>query len=191
MMRKSNRSTRELIWPLMLAVGLTSSCLASNPPQEAKSGYRGVHLEANHSYGLLGEPVHIRFTVTNDTQAPIIVESEEKPMLDLQVVGVANKRVYQSWAALHPDQALHRVEWQPGESKVLEMDWIPTPEGASHIVGLDGQLNQGSELVQGASVCTTVWGDVSGALRTVTDWLPTDKALDHPGAQSLGTDTHI
>ncbi len=103
-----------------------------------------LKLETNRSQAHVGEPVQIRYTVTNTGTRTQVVESNDKPAMDI-VVKVMGDGNLQVWSVEHPDQVVHRLEWQPGESKTIEWAWTPKPgdiyDGAYHAVGVSGFLN--------------------------------------------------
>jgi len=123
--------------------------------QSAKAGYGGLGLaiQTDRSRGGVGEPVHIRFTVTNSSNQIKILDSKDTPVLDAVVMELPSRQVLLSWAALHPDQDTYHLELSPGESKVLEMVWTPTQEEYNQgmKVFIAGLLSINSQVVQSAT----------------------------------------
>lgn len=114
-----------------------------------------LKLETNRSQAHVGEPVQIRYTVTNTGTRTQVVESNEKPAMDIvvEVLGDGNLQV---WSIEHPDKVTHRLEWQPGESKIIEWSWTPKEGdvnvGSRHDVGVGSILNWHPQVSQFASV---------------------------------------
>lgn len=110
----------------------------------------GLKLEADHSFGQFNKPIYLRFTATNETAQVYVIESKDLPVLDVTVTDAASKRILQSWSAEHPQQAAQRVEWQPHETKLLELTWIPTESSnqCGQYVDLRGVLSEGAKIVQ-------------------------------------------
>lgn len=117
--------------------------------------YLYLTFESDRAKAQIGEPVLMRFTVTNTGKQPIVLESKDKPVMDI-VVRVAGGGVLLSWSERNPHQIAHRMEWRPGESKVIELVWIPKQDdvyvGAYHDVFLSGILNDDSIPLQGVGV---------------------------------------
>lgn len=106
-----------------------------------------LKLESNQSRAHVGEPVQIRFTITNTDREPIEIESKNAPVMDIYVEVVGDGPLL-TWSGLFPDQVSHRLRWQPGESKVIELTWIPKPgdiyDGEYHDIYLTGSLTRES-----------------------------------------------
>jgi hypothetical protein len=116
-----------------------------------------MELYADRSRARVDEPIQIRFTITNRGQRHIVVESPTTPVMDIVILGVGDQ-VLASWSSKNPEKISHRLEWKPGESKVLEWVWIPTQAdyeaGAYYLpwrrVYASGRLYTNSKLVQSA-----------------------------------------
>jgi hypothetical protein len=114
-----------------------------------------LQIQSNRSKAQVGLPIQIQFTITNTDQSYIVVESTDTAVLDIvvQVVGGPNLFV---WSSQNPDKIAHRLEWKPGESKTIELIWIPRPEdiasGYYKDVFLGGLLYKDGEILQGANV---------------------------------------
>jgi hypothetical protein len=102
-----------------------------------------------------GQPVHIRFSVTNEGSRDWVLESPDTPVMDI-VVDVVGGENLLTWSSQNPDKVAHRLEWKPGESKTIEWVWIPKEEdiavGYYKNVAIVGRLSSGSKSVQNASV---------------------------------------
>lgn len=114
-----------------------------------------LKLETNRSQAHVGEPVQIRYTVTNTGTRTQVVESNDKPAMDI-VVKVMGDGNLQVWSVEHPDKVTHRLEWQPGESKTIEWAWTPKEGdiliGGDHDVFLTGIVYRNSQSLQAAGV---------------------------------------
>ena len=118
--------------PLALLCGLCYLvgilCHIVNLPQSKSvydefSGTKGT-LWSNKSYYEEGEPIHIRFTVENTSDEPILLEKEEVPVVDIDIHThpPSATRLYR-WSEMNPDEAalLHQLELQPGEKYEIEL----------------------------------------------------------------------
>ncbi|MBI5033543.1 MAG: hypothetical protein HZB51_23725 [Chloroflexi bacterium] len=111
-------------------------------------GYLLLRIRVDHSEKPClksGDSLNISFTVTNEGQKPVVHESKDKPVLNLTIVESPSMEIVSSWADQNPDKLQHRVEWQPGESKTLNLKWqIPQKEYAHQeliITGLVSETN--------------------------------------------------
>lgn len=88
-----------------------------------------------------GELLDIQFTVTNEgqTRRLEVLESKDQPVMDVTIREYTSMKPVYSWAVQNPSQVQHRVEWQPGESKTINVKWqLPQKEYAHqnlHIIG--------------------------------------------------------
>jgi hypothetical protein len=122
-----------------------------------------LDFEANRKQAHVGEPVSMRFTVTNTGQRPLVYETPDEAVMDItvQVVGGETLLV---WSQQNPDKVSHRLEWQPGESKVIEWTWTPKPgdiyTGDYHDVFLTGLLRSNIQFLNASSgvrICASIW----------------------------------
>ena len=114
-----------------------------------------LKIEANRSQIRAGDSVQIRFTITNDGKQPVTIESTDIPVLDITVRDFKSKQLLLSWATQNPDKVSYRVEWKPGESKVLELVWTALAEPSyipGQLVHISGGLNVNGKLIQAAGV---------------------------------------
>ena len=130
----------------------------STQPQKAfaKLDDLGLIFESDHSWLKVGETVHMRFTITNNGSRTWVVESKNFPVLDIIVQDVNSGQLLLSWSAQNPDKVSHRVEWKPGESKMLELTWTAAESNFGHLVHTGGLLLQNSGINQSASVSVCV-----------------------------------
>ncbi|MBI5033544.1 MAG: hypothetical protein HZB51_23730 [Chloroflexi bacterium] len=126
-----------------------------------------LKVESNRSQAHVGEPVLIRFTVTNTGQKPDTVESADQPVMDI-IVRVVGGETLLTWSEQNPDKVSHHLEWQPGESKVIELTWTPKEGdvyiGATHNIFLTGLLYWGPGRSQSAGVTICASSICRGAL---------------------------
>lgn len=143
-----------LVLLLCLAILASGCSIYGNPPavNETSRGQFLMKIEVDHSSAKVGEPVHIRLTTTNDGQQPYVVESKDRPVLDIVVKEVNSDKISFSWAAQNPDKVLNHIEWKPGESIVIETVWIPPQEENGELQHLAGFLSINSEVVQSAGI---------------------------------------
>ncbi|MBI5649413.1 MAG: hypothetical protein HZC40_03035 [Chloroflexi bacterium] len=91
----------------------------------------------------MNEPVQMRFGVVNTGKETFVLESKNSPVMDI-VVSEAGGGAFLSWSTQNPDKVSYRIEWKPGESKVIELTWIPKPGdiyiGARRDIDLVGTL---------------------------------------------------
>ncbi len=129
----------------------------ANPQQIDRAKYDTLllTLQADRSQVRAGETVHMRFTIANEGNHTWVIESSDTPVLDITVRDFNSKQLLHSWAAQNPDKISHRVEWKPGEVKVLELVWTALTESPyvpGQRVHLSGALNENGSLRQAASV---------------------------------------
>jgi hypothetical protein len=114
-----------------------------------------LRLYANRLQARVGEPVQIRFTVINDGKESWVLESPDTPVMDI-VVDVVGGPQLLAWSDQNPDKVAHRLEWKPGETKVIEWVWIPREEdiavGYYHDVFIYGYVTSVSMGAQSAGV---------------------------------------
>jgi len=152
---KIRRACGTILFILLGMISLQTACTPLiDMGSTHTSGIDSLVLEfySNRSWLKVGESVHLDFTVTNTGKRFIVVESKDKPVLDIIVQDMPSRQVLLSWAAQNPDKALHRVEWQPGESKAMELVWTAPQEEYGRLIFLGGLLNENSKIAQSANV---------------------------------------
>jgi len=140
--------------PIFLTAILLLSQTSCSESQSATASYFGgleLKLEANRSSLKSGESVYIRFTTTNTGSRPIVIDSQDTPVLDIIVEEVPSRHRLASWSDRNPDKVSHRVEWKPGESKVMELTWTYSGKASPYADSV-GLLNGNSRVLQAASV---------------------------------------
>jgi len=142
---------------ILLVLSTALVLTACNAGLRHTSGIDSLILElyANRSHARVGEPIQMQFVITNRGRNHIIIESPDTPVMDIIVEVVAGPELL-SWSAQNPDKVAHRLELKPGESKIVELIWIPRQEdiyiGAFRDVFLTGLLNKDGKIVQSAGV---------------------------------------
>jgi len=115
----------------------------------------GLQLEANSLQARVGEPVHVSFKVENTREHVKVIESQATPVIDIVVQG-EDRQVLLTWSSQNPDKVSHRIEWKPGETKIIELTWVPKQEdlrfGYYYNIYLGGILNQDSKIVQSTTI---------------------------------------
>ncbi len=144
-----------LIWQAGCTL-LGDSGLASG----ADSGVLHLGVSSNYSRVKPGNNVRIRFGVRNKGNETIVLESPDTPVMDIRVKVVGGPELL-TWSSQNPDKVSHRIEWKPGESKVIELTWLVRQEdvtyGHPYDIDLAGFLNSNSKSIQaaGISVCAS------------------------------------
>lgn len=110
-----------------------------------------LKIESDRSSLKSGESMHIRFTTTNTGSRSIIIDSQDTPVLDIVVEEVPSRQRLASWSDRNPDKVSHRVEWKPGESKVMELTWTYSGKASPYADSV-GLLSGNSRMLQAASV---------------------------------------
>gem|GEM_PF-6565854 len=144
---------------ILLSLVTQTGCDSSRVGLRASALAYPLQLEfyADRSRAVVGEPIHIRFTVTNihQQQRSWVEESPDTPVMDISVKVVGGPRLL-AWSDQNPDKVAHRLEWKPGEVKVIEWVWIPKQEdiasGYYQDVFLTGLLYSDSKIIQSAGV---------------------------------------
>ncbi len=130
--------------------------LASCGGQSAVAGYDnlGLTLQVDQTRGELGRPVHITFTITKFKQGNYdvgVIESGSEPVMDI-FVGYADSP-YALWSEQQPIGTIpHRLDLKIGESKTIQMTWVPDQRADDKPIGIEGILNRGGEKVQSAGL---------------------------------------
>lgn len=113
-------------------------------------------ISADRCYAEPGDPVRIRFTVVNHGDETEVLESEEKPILDIKVRYYRGSDEILWWWSegreITPE--MRRLELASGESKTIQMTWIPS-KGYGPWIQLLGVFNDqyGEHRKYGVDVC--------------------------------------
>ena len=137
-------------WVLIAVMAaLVTACgrLWSRPVSETRgSGNLVLTLFVSKSLPYVGEPVKIRYTVKNPTDQTEVIQLEEKqePVMDILIGfarGEGRTRLYWSdGREITPE--MRRLELAPGESKTIEMTWVPDETAEGWIVTVLGILHR-------------------------------------------------
>lgn len=142
---------RRLYQLALIAVmaALVTACgpLWSRPVSETwGSGNLDLTLFVSKSLPNVGEPVKIRYTVKNPTDQTEVIQLEEKqePVMDIVIgfgPGGGRTRIYWSdGREITPE--MRRLELAPGESKIIEMTWVPDETAEGWPVRVSGILHR-------------------------------------------------
>lgn len=143
---------------LVLEVALLlCGCVSQPQGVVAKSNYDtlGLWLESDHTRAQPGSSIQIRYTVKNMGERAWILESQDTPVMDIVVDVVGGTELF-ALSAQSPDKVAHRLEWKPGETKILELTWVPKQEelraGYYYNIYISGLLYQDSKIVQSTTI---------------------------------------
>lgn len=142
---------------IVLLIGQTGCTLFGNSQLASGADYGPLHLGVSSNYSRIqpGNNLRIRFGVRNNSNETIILESPGTPVMDIRVKVVGGPELL-TWSSQNPDKVSHRIEWKPGESKVIELTWLVRQEdvayGHPYYIDLAGFLNSESKLLQAAGV---------------------------------------
>jgi hypothetical protein len=146
---------------LVVSIVLTlTACKMENTglSQTTSINHLFLTFNSNHSRVRVGDTVQMRFTITNRDQQPIVIESRDRPVLDI-LIAPAGGDVIRSWSTENPDKVSHRVEWKPSESKTLEFVWNVTEEDRlSPLIYLIGTIHIDPNIEQSAYVTVCLEG---------------------------------
>lgn len=149
------RIPRGTILIALVVLLMQSACLPALSHTEVYHTYLLLRIDVDRSRAKTGEAIHIRFTTRNTGSEPIILESPTTPVMDVVVVLGSGPDLL-SWSTQNPDKVQHRLEWKPGETKIIEWVWIPRPEdiafGYYQNAYLSGRLYQNGRIIQSAGV---------------------------------------
>lgn len=111
---------------LILFALLLSSCLHNAVSSSGVGGNIGVNMWVSSNCVQPGDTVHLRATATNLGKRTWIVDLKDQPVFDIVLeydTVVGRRKIRWSDGKLLSD--LTRLELEPGESKTIQMDWIP------------------------------------------------------------------
>ena len=131
----------ERLMVLLTIVSLLAGCRPVKPVSHTARSGDGILTEmwGSKDCVVAGETVHLRATATNRGTEPFAVDLHDQPVLDIWVSGLVEGKgaILQRWSEgkpLTPD--VTGLALNPGQSKTLEMDWIPAAavSGPAHAV---------------------------------------------------------
>jgi len=135
----------------------TGCTLFGNSGLDSGAEYGPLHLgfSADRARVKVGESVKMRFGVRNNGNETFTIESKDTPVMDIIAEVVGGPELL-TWSSQNPDKISHRMEWKPGESKVIELTWTARQEdvyvGTRHDIYLTGLLSSNSKLIKAAGV---------------------------------------
>ena len=147
---------------LVILAALVTNCglLWAGPKSNTTSdGYLGLTLWVSRSLPRVAEPVKIRYTVDNfgDQIEVIQLEEKQEPVMDILIgFGPTGGRTRIYWSdgrEISPE--MRGLELAPGESKTIEMTWVPDETAEGWIVTVLGILHR-EHRYQDASVMICV-----------------------------------
>lgn len=134
----------------VVVLGLLVGCIPSRavPTMVAYAWVGDLTLNLWTSrYGLsVGESVDIRFTVENVGKKTKVIELADRPVMDISIgfrtMGGDQVRIRRSdGREMTPE--LTRLVLEPGESKTIEMTWVPDERAMNVAAGVAGVLRYG------------------------------------------------
>ena len=145
MLPRSRRLLGPLLIVLLLIVMFWFVCSLARGdvfwPQPKKEvwGYQNFGLEVwvSQEPASVGEPIDLVFTVKNDGDEVEIIEIDEDPVMDI-LVGQGDHYEREVWWSdgreITPE--MRRLELAPGESKTIEMTWVPIGSSDARAAGI-------------------------------------------------------
>lgn len=115
-----------------------------------------LKIQTNRSQIHVGESIKVHFSITNEGKHPAMIETHDKPVMDIIVQGVESQEVWHSWSEQNPPKVSNRIEWQPGETKEIELLWVAPPEEKGRRVFVGGLLSADLRVVQSANVTIVI-----------------------------------
>jgi len=109
-------------------------------------GNLGLTLWVSRGRTSVGQPVQIRYTVDNfgDRTEVIQLQEKQEPVMDILVffgrLGSTTRIYWSDGHEITPE--MRRLELAPGESKTIEMTWVPDKKATNESVLVSGMLNR-------------------------------------------------
>jgi len=134
---------------LIVVAGLVTNCSllwGEAVSNTATDGIFGLTLWVSQKQVSVGQPVAIRYTVDNfgDRTEVIQLEEKQEPVMDILVffgpLGSTTTIYWSDGREITPE--MRRLELAPGESKTIEMTWIPDKWATNESVRISGILNR-------------------------------------------------
>lgn len=88
----------------------------------------------------VGEPVAIRYTLTNNGPGKLVVQLKDSPAMDIviQINTRENEKIFVRWSDGKPlTDELKQLVLEPGQSKTISMDWPVDPRTSFAFVSMD------------------------------------------------------
>lgn len=158
------RVQRSLSVMAVLAAFLTGCFLFDGgEPKTASNRYTDLVLRLwiSRDKPRVGQALDIRFTVTNDSTGRWVIELPEASVMDIKIgTGGGSLRRWVYWSddrEITPE--MRRLELAPGESKTIEMTWVPSKDDQYAIsTPIDGILRLEGGGVAAAGTTINVGG---------------------------------
>lgn len=144
-MKVYGRRLYQLALLVMVAALVTNCGLLWDGPERDTAGRGNFKLTLWVSRGRIsvGQPVKIRFTVENTGDQIEVVQLEKGPVMDISVrFGAGSLRTTLYWSdgrEITPE--MRRLALAPGESKTIEMIWVPDERATNESVSVDAILH--------------------------------------------------
>ncbi len=119
---------KNILYSLLFLVFLSTCTQFSGKSEVVDVGNLEGRIWVDHTKLHADEPVHIIFTLTNTgrlaTELPEVLSSKSESIMDIRVY--LNEDELASWSARQPPgQIPHHLELAPGQSKTIEISWVP------------------------------------------------------------------
>lgn len=127
-------------------------------PKTASNRYDnlGLRLWISRDRPRVGQAVDIQFTVINRGPGDLVIELPEPSVMDIKIgTGSGSLRRWIYWSdgrEITPE--MRRLELAPGESKTVEMTWVPSEDELYTSTPIDGllRLQEGGAAVAGTTI---------------------------------------
>lgn len=155
MLLRNSKTRRRL--PMMLVLLLLQVACKMGASHSAVYNDLVLQVQSSSTRVEIGKPIQVRFSIANTglNKHTYVIESSDTPVMDIVVQIVGGSDLF-TWSSQNPDKVAHRLEWKPGESKTIELVWVPRPEdiasGYYKDVFLSGRLYFTGKNVQSAYV---------------------------------------
>ncbi len=129
-----------LLFILLIAAPSLVSCdlLFSSPVREVRGdGNFRLELWVSQERASVGDSIDIVFTVKNIGDETEIIEIDDEPVMDIIVRQGFNYEREVCWSdgrEITPE--MRRLELAPGESKTIEMTWVPIGSSDAQVAGI-------------------------------------------------------
>lgn len=139
---------RRVALPFILSLLLTG-CGGISPPMSSATGIGdvGILLWVSHQVVNVGQPLQISFTASNRGREIADFQTQSKPVMDINIGGTKRSGEptgFLRWSDGKPLTAdLTHLQLKPGESKTIEMTWIPDERFKDGIMSINGFLRFG------------------------------------------------
>ncbi len=124
---------------LIAAASLVSCDLLSSRPKRKVGGQGDLRLElwASKERANAGDTINLLFTVKNIGDETEVIEIDDEPVMDILVRQGDHYEREVYWSdgrEITPE--MRRLELAPGESKTIEMTWVPIGSSDAQVAGI-------------------------------------------------------